>query len=302
MSWVMSNITCPQCQLDGADCKDNLRSGEEYITCGRCGYSETLKANLGEDGKLLDYVHEVRPGAGALFYRPQGSPGYCMNALHSDDDVASAERWLRERLSLHQVHRDTAYLTQWDDTKKTFIEVIGQIQDWEIRSKLSSVDYDLRPFQLVQIRQTRTIKFSCGHSGRATILVLERQSVPDENKVFAAFLPCQSCEESEAALRQDGAEVVNQSSRLTSRARFWENLAIDGTSDIVTPAFDHPSDLTSSSSLFYAAFPDRKISHPESIGFELQLTGWSDADIRDKKWLCDCTGCRSSPTRGCQRS
>ena len=33
------------------------------------------------------------------------------------------------------------------------------------------------------------------------------------------------------------------------------------------------------------AFPERGREHPQSMGFQLQLEGWSDEDIAAKKWL-----------------
>ena len=69
------------------------------MKCGLCGYFEAVKASHGEDGKFVGYVHEVRSGAGALFYHYQGAPGYRTYCLHSEEEVAAAERWLSERLS-----------------------------------------------------------------------------------------------------------------------------------------------------------------------------------------------------------
>jgi hypothetical protein len=288
MSWVESNRTCPQCEFKDAQCHYNCRNAEEFMKCGLCGYFEAVKASHGEDGKFVGYVHEVRSGAGALFYHYQGAPGYRTYCLHSEEEVAAAERWLSDRLSLHQVQRDTAYLTRWLGSEKTVVELIGRIHHWTILEKLSLGEIDLRPFRIANNRKTRSLNYSCGHSGPATILVLEKQRIPDENQAFTAFLPCPACEKSGAARKQhqvSGARVVNESTPSTSLVRCWENLVVDGTSDIVTPAFDHPPDLASASSMFYAAFPDRKIFPPESVGFQAQLTGRTDEDIRDKKWL-----------------
>jgi hypothetical protein len=156
---------------------------------------------------------------------------------------------------------------------------------------------DLRPFQLAAKRLQVKLNYSCSHVLDGWIVLLEGQPEPQSRTVFDTHLPCLGCI---PRFTKTGEAGVTQE---LPRRRLWENRERDGRSKFVTPAFNHPESLEESASLFYAAFPDRKRMHPQRMGFQLQLEGWTDEEIADKKWLCDCAGCRAKPmSLGCMRS
>ena len=156
---------------------------------------------------------------------------------------------------------------------------------------------DLRPFQLPANRLQVKLRHSCDHILDGRIVLLEGQPEPRSETVFDTHLPCLAC------IPQFAKTVDAGVTQELPRRRLWENRELDGRSRSVTPAFNHPETMEESASLFYAAFPERERKHPQSIGYQLQLEGWSDEDIAAKKWLCDCAGCRAKPmTLGCVRT
>lgn len=285
MSSVLDYVTCPQCSYSEADSEHNWRTGEAYTLCSRCGFGESWDAEYDDNGIFREFKHVVRQGVGVLFYQTQGARGFCMQPLSSEESCLKAEHWLRDGLHKNTIHRDTAYLTRWGAERQAVEVVIGILRPWKETSRLAVGRFDLRPFQLVETATQVAVTYSCTHTGKARVLVLQNQPIPKDNAVFATYTPCRECTQSTSQ-----APVTK-----------WENLALDGTDDVITPAFNHPADLTAAATLFYTAFPERQRKHPESIGFEFQLRGWSDDYIASGKWLCDCSGCRANPTQGCKR-
>jgi hypothetical protein len=282
---VLDYVICPQCSYREADSEYNCRTGEEYTSCSRCGFGESWDAEYDDNGIFREFKHVVHQGVGVLFYQAQGSLGLCAQPLSSEESVLKAEQWLREGLRTNKIHRDTAYLTRWVVESHSVELVIGILRSWEDTSRLALGRFDLRPFQLTQTATQVAVTYSCAHTGKAWVLVLQNQPIPKDGAVFTAYMPCREC------MQGASQPVVTK----------WENLALDGTDDVITPAFNHPHDLATAASLFYTAFPERQRKHPESIGFEFQLQGWSDDYIASGKWLCDCSGCRANPTQGCKR-
>src|ERR1700722_5155140 len=305
MSIVMDYQQCPQCKFERADREYNCRTFEESLGCRKCGYSEGLDREEDSEGKST-YKHKAVEGAGVLFYRRKGAIGYTCHYLATQDEVAKADQWLREKLATGQVRTRSAYLSSWNEETRSVDFIIGrlnEISDYDLDDEIPEQmgPNDLRPFQIVEQRCQVKLRYSCKHIVDGWILLLHRQPVPVAAKVFRADVPCLEClPQYIDPLGISGADET-AASLVKCRTRLWENRWLDGSGEYVTPAFDHPQTLEEAASRFYAAYPERKQCHPESTRFHLQLEGWSDEDIAAKKWLCDCAGCRATPmSLGCE--
>jgi hypothetical protein len=289
MSSVSDYVTCKQCGFEEAYYDFNCNTNEWDVSCGRCGYYAAAKRHEDNDGKVT-WTYPEEQGFGVLFYRGVNDLAYCHHPLHSKESVEHAEKWLREKVAAGQVRPSSAYLSRWDKEANAVEFVIGHLfepsgydPNDEVPEQMGPDD--LRPFQLVEKRCQVKLRYSCKHVLDGWILLLDRQRVPPAGAVFRTDLPCLAClSQSIKSLSVSGADemAVPLGKR---RTQMWENRWLDGSGEYVTPAFDHPQTLEEAASRFYAAYPGRKQCHPESMGFHLQLEGWSDEDIAAKKWL-----------------
>ncbi|SPE25288.1 hypothetical protein SBA5_490063 [Candidatus Sulfotelmatomonas gaucii] len=306
MSSVLDYRKCPQCKFEQADFEYNCRTFEEYLQCRMCGYCEVVDREIDNEGKVT-YKHKINEGAGALFYRWQGAIGYTSYFLSTQEEVTEAEQWLREKLAAGQVRPSSAYVSRWDKETRSVEFVIGRLFEFSNYDPDDEIPEqkgpsDLRPFQLVEQRYQAKLRYSCGHILESWILLLQGQPAPAATAILRTDVPCLACLPKFISGAGDfSAEEL--ATVCSCRTRLWENRWIDGSGEYVTPAFDHPQSLEEAASRFYAAYPERKQCHPESMGFHLQCEGWSDEEIAAKKWLCDCAGCRAKPmSLGCMRS
>jgi hypothetical protein len=118
MSSVLDQIKCKQCGYKGADYEYRCRTCEEVTTCRRCGFHESWTAKRDPEGVPCGWIHEIDEGFGALFYSPKGGGGFTSGSLHSVQELAEAERWLRERLAKGEVKLESSYLTRWNKETK----------------------------------------------------------------------------------------------------------------------------------------------------------------------------------------
>lgn len=291
MSTVLGCMECPQCGYAKADTEYNCRTFEERTNCRKCGFSEYLDRETDCEGKVV-FKHRVIEGAGVLFYRWKDGLGYTSHYLPAEEEVTKAEEWLREKLAAGQLRPSSAYVSHWDKEADVVNVIIGRFfepSDYDPDDEIpeqKGLD-DLRPFQLVEKKCEVKLRHSCEHILEGWILLLQGQPAPAATAILCTDVPCLACLPRFICGAGDfsAEEVVTLCAR---RTRLWENRELRGSSRYVTPAFDHPQTLEEAASRFYAAYPGRKQWHPESMGFHLQLEGWSDEDIAAKKWLsCD---------------
>jgi hypothetical protein len=198
-------------------------------------------------------------------------------------------------------------VSRWDKDDNTVKFVIGrffELSSYDAYDEISEQQgpLDLRPFQLVEKSQQVKLQYLCEHLADGWLILLNGQPVPGANVVFRTSLFCLDCLSKYTISTSDDGGDQWAAVLEMRRTRLWENRRLDGIGDYVMPAFDHSQTLEDAASRFYTAYPGRKQFHPESVGFLLQLKGWSGEDIAVKKWLCDCTGCRAMPkTLGCKK-
>jgi len=125
MSTFLHQVKCPQCGNQEADREFNCRSSEEEILCARCGYRESWKVKRDEDSEFLGWNHEIFRAMGALWYRASDGIAFAGHSLYTIDELAEAERWLKEQLAAGTVEEDTARLTRWNEEASRFDLVIG---------------------------------------------------------------------------------------------------------------------------------------------------------------------------------
>ena len=308
MSSVSDHVTCEQCGFESAYHDFNCGSNEWDVSCGKCGYYAAAERHEDSDGKVT-WAYPERQGFGVLFYHGVNDLPYCHHPLHSKESVEHAEKWLREKLACGEVDADCSYLSVWNPETQAVEFVIGTFYEFppydeeEIESNRATSSVDLRPFQLLEKRYQAVLHYKCGHTSESWILLLVGQKQPSPEVVLEAKYLCRACTSVAGDGEGDHREGQPSPEQAPHGNWLWENSALDGTSKSVTPALNHPDTLEESALLFYAAFPERKRMHPQSIGYKLQLESWSDEEIAEKKWLCDCAGCRAYPkSLGCKRT
>lgn len=146
MSTVSDLVKCPQCGYEEADYEFNCRTRGEETLCNRCGYRESWEAKRDEDGQLLGWKHDISQGAGALWYRPTEGIAYACHSLHSANELAEAERWLKERLAAGTVEEDTARLTRWNKETRSVELVLGTL-DYASKMEQLIADLGLNPIR-----------------------------------------------------------------------------------------------------------------------------------------------------------
>jgi len=75
-------------------------------------------------------IHEINEGFGALFYGSLGGGGFASSCLRSAQELAKAERWLREALAKGEVKPKNSYLTRWNKETKWVELVVGEFYEW----------------------------------------------------------------------------------------------------------------------------------------------------------------------------
>jgi hypothetical protein len=137
MSSVLDFIPCPQCKYAEAAVDFDCRTSEEETSCRRCGFYESWTAKRDQDGKPRGWTHEINRGFGALWYRGSAGVGFASHSLNSAQEVADAEKWLRERLEKAEVETDSSYLTRWNHETKQVEVVIGKFYEWTESDELA---------------------------------------------------------------------------------------------------------------------------------------------------------------------
>ncbi len=289
MSTLMDYIQCPQCGYEQADTEFDCRTTEERTNCRKCGFSEYVDREADSEGKFA-FKHQVVEGAGVLFYRWKGAIAYTCHYLAAQEKVIEAEKWLLEKLAAGQMRPGSAYLSRWDKEANAVEFVVGHFSepfgyDPDDETPEQKGPNDLRQFQLAEKRCMVKLRYSCEHILNGWILLLKGQPERSAGTVFRTSLPCLSC--LPKYNKSLGVSDTDETAASPEKRRtwLWENRDCDGRSVYVTPAFVHPETLQEAASMFYEAYPERKQCHPESMGFHLQLEGWTDEEIASKKWL-----------------
>lgn len=127
MSTVSDLVKCPQCGYEEADYEFNCRTRGEETLCNRCGYRESWDAKRDEAGDFLGWKHDISQGAGALWYHSTEGIAYACHSLHSANELAEAERWLKQQLEAGTVDQHTARLTRWNSEAHTVELVLGTL-------------------------------------------------------------------------------------------------------------------------------------------------------------------------------
>lgn len=127
MSSVQDQIECRQCGYQEADYIYHCRVGEDTTTC-RLHESWTVKRD--QAGTRCGWTHEIDEGFGALWYSRTGRSEFAGHFLHSAQELADAETWLRERLAKGEVDPHASYLTHWNKETKQVELVIGEFYEW----------------------------------------------------------------------------------------------------------------------------------------------------------------------------
>lgn len=140
MSRVSDLVKCPQCGYEEADFEFDCRTRGEETLCNRCGHRESWEAKNGEDGQFLGWKHDISKGFGVLWYRGTGGIAFACHSVHSQEELAKAERWLKEQLAVGSVEHDTARLTRWNNETGSVELVIGTL---DYAGKMEEVIADL---------------------------------------------------------------------------------------------------------------------------------------------------------------
>jgi hypothetical protein len=130
MSSVQDQIKCPQCEYLQADYVYYCGIGEDETTCRRCGYHESWTAKRNPEDIPCGWVHEIDRGLGAMFYSPMGREIFTSVCLRSPEELAEAERWLREEIAKRVVDPEKSYLTRWNSETNSIEIVAGTFYDW----------------------------------------------------------------------------------------------------------------------------------------------------------------------------
>ena len=130
MSSVLDFITCRQCGYTQATVDFHCRTSEEETSCRCCGHYESWTAKHDQDGKHRGWTHEINKGFSALWYRGSDGIGFACHFLNSAQELADAEKWLREGLEKGEVEPDSSYLTRWNHETKQVEAVIGNFYEW----------------------------------------------------------------------------------------------------------------------------------------------------------------------------
>jgi|SRR5579872_4156132 len=129
MSSVQDQIECKQCHYPEADYTYYCRVAEDSTVCRRCGYHESWTAKRDQEGVPCGWIHEIDQGFGALSYGWKDGGGFTTSCLQSAQQLAEAERWLRERLAKGEGGPQNYYLTRWNKETKKVELVIGEFEE-----------------------------------------------------------------------------------------------------------------------------------------------------------------------------
>jgi hypothetical protein len=140
MSTASDQMKCPQCGYEEADYEFNCQTSGDETLCARCGYQESWDQKNDEDGRSLGWKHYISKGFGVLWYRGTGGIAFACHSLHSQEELAKAERWLKEKLAAGTVEEDTARLTRWNNETRSVELVLGTL---DYAGKMEQVVADL---------------------------------------------------------------------------------------------------------------------------------------------------------------
>jgi hypothetical protein len=140
MSTVSDLVKCPQCGYEEADHEFDCRTRGEETLCNRCGYRESWEAKADENGQFLGWKHDISKGFGVVWYRGISGIAFACRSLHSEEDLAKAESWLREQLAAGTVEWSTARLTRWNNETRSVDLVLGTL---DYPGKMAQVVADL---------------------------------------------------------------------------------------------------------------------------------------------------------------
>ncbi len=294
MSSVLDYRQCPQCRYERADSEFNCRTYEEHTNCQRCGFSEYVEREKDSEGTVA-FTHRVIEGAGVLFYRWKGGGVYTYCCLGTQEEVARAERWLREKLAAGEVRAGSAYVTRWDKEANAVKVVIGhffEISGYDPDDELPEPEgpSDLRQFQLIESIRGVRVRHSCNHILDGRIVLLGGQAEPQRGELVKTVLPCLSCLPKYLGEidRIEQCEAVRQ-----RRTGLWEYRSSEAKDGRVMPAFDHPKTLQEAASMLYSSHPDRKRFFPDcDSALRLQLRGVRDEEIIVTYWYAEHAGTR----------
>jgi len=127
VSSVLDLIECKQCGYEEADYEFYCRTCEDVTTCRHCGYHERWTAKCDEEGKPCGWKHEIDFGFGALWYGSKDQGLFTSHCLHSAQELADAETWLREQLAKGEIEHDVAYLTRWNKQTRELELIVGEL-------------------------------------------------------------------------------------------------------------------------------------------------------------------------------
>jgi len=146
MSSVSDLVKCPQCGYEEAGYEFDRRSRGEETLCNRCGYRESWEAKREQDGQFLGWKHDISKGFGVLWCRGTGGIAFKWHSLHSQEELAEAERWLKEHLADGTVEEDTARLTRWNNESRSVELVLGTL-DYAGKMEQVVADLGLKPIK-----------------------------------------------------------------------------------------------------------------------------------------------------------
>jgi len=137
MGSVMSNATCPSCEFEGAQDDFYYKTGEQYMSCPRCGYFEGHTILSDEDGNFKRYKsgakkgefkwkHEITKGGISFRYRPKGAVASSCGGI--------PKRKLNDFLEWVQNNRNTfeeVFITYKENNKWLTKDVLsGNVEDF----------------------------------------------------------------------------------------------------------------------------------------------------------------------------
>ena len=176
MSTVSDQVKCPQCGCEEANYEFNCRTSEKETLCPQCGYIESREAKRDEDGQFHGWKHDITHGVGALWYRPTDGIAFACHSLHTADEFAKAERWLKEQLAAGTVDKDTARLNRWNKESRRVELIVG------------TLDHTRKMEQIVAELGLNPVTCTPGKAARIAILPSKVAVVSDSSCVIVPVL------------------------------------------------------------------------------------------------------------------
>ena len=125
MGSVIDDKKCEAC--DGVAFNDfYYRTGEEFSTCKRCGYSSSYCMKHNESGDVVlennlpVFVHKVSPGFGVFHITHRSTPVSQSGSFNKPINETTIEEF-KKIFAQHDIDPKNSYLAKWEDGKQTFI-------------------------------------------------------------------------------------------------------------------------------------------------------------------------------------